>query len=43
MTISSLSTTLWGNEDTELTVALAEPERDPHAFITSRGAAVQPH
>lgn len=40
MTTSSLSVTLSGNEDTELTVALAEPERDPNTFITSRGAAV---
>ena len=43
MTIASLSTTLSGNEDAELTVALAEPERDPNTFITSRRAAVQPH
>ena len=43
MTISSLSTTLSGNEDAELTVALAEPERDTNTFITSQRAAVQPH
>lgn len=42
MTTSSLSITFLGNEDTEFTVALAEPERDPNTFITSRGAAVQP-
>ena len=43
MTVSSLSITVWGNEDTQLTVALAEPEKDLNTFITSWGAAVQPH
>lgn len=43
MTVSKLSITDWGNEDTELTGTLAEPERDLNAFITGWGAAVQPH
>lgn len=43
MTISSLPITVSENEDTPLTVALAEPERDLNTFITSWEAAVQPH
>lgn len=43
MTISSLPITVWENEDTPLTVALAEPERDLNTFITGWEAAVQPH